>query len=143
MKLSVCILSIVGIASIPAVAVAEDFSVTKARAEAELKEKAGEVATACGAKVQTKVDWSKLTESVASNYSISSYCGNPLDALVDLCAGAASKAYIKKKVKKLTCTFGGVGKRALNVKGGAMTFVLDFDAGNNEEFAKKELIKKL
>ncbi|MEM6730330.1 MAG: hypothetical protein AAF658_02170 [Myxococcota bacterium] len=121
----------------------EDFTVTKARTESELGKTSKEVSTACGAAVKSSVDWTTMTESVVEGYSVSSYCGNPLEALVDLCKGAAAKKFIKKKVKALVCTFGGKDKRDLTVEGGTITFTVDFDSGNNEEYARRELIKKL
>ena len=120
-------------------AVADD-DVNHARQELALKEQAQDVKKACGVEPRTAIDWSTFPADYG-NYSVSGYCSSALDALRRHCEGKAKKRYIQKRLKSVTCKYGGKGKRALRVKKGRVSVDLDFEASNYEAWARKELLR--
>lgn len=125
-------------------AAADDFEVTKAKTEAALVETAVDLKEACGTDVDVSVDWRSFSPKKIGNHSVSSYCGAPLEALTSLCKGGeAAQKYIRSHVKKYTCSYGGEGKRALKTKRGQVYYSVDFEAGNDDAFVRKQLILNL
>jgi hypothetical protein len=96
---------------------------------------------ACGTQVAATVDWKSVSDELIKRYSISSYCGNPLEALQKLCGSPVGKRVISAKVKKFTCQFGPELK--LELKDGAVSFTTQQDAANQEEYATKFFEKSL
>lgn len=96
---------------------------------------------ACGTSVTATIDWKSVSDEVIKRYSVSSYCGNPLEALQKLCESAVGKKIIQAKVKKFSCQFGSELK--LDVKAGAVSFTTQQDAANQEEFATQYFEKNL
>jgi hypothetical protein len=121
-------------------ALADDENLAQAKEDLALKETATELKDKCGVTPKATIDWKSFPKDYG-NYSVSGYCGSGLDAIRRHCDGKAKKALIKKKLKSYTCKFGGKGKRGLTVKKGVVTFTLDFEAGNNDAFARKELLR--
>jgi hypothetical protein len=130
-------------ASIVIAAGAEDAMVTRARNDAEIKKLAAQMNTACGTSIDAKVEWDSFTGSDWENYSVSSFCGAPLKTMSDFCSAAKgnSKAYIKKNLKEVTCSYGGEGKRAIRVENGAIENIVDFTSSNLDEFVHAALLK--
>jgi hypothetical protein len=96
---------------------------------------------ACGTSVTATIDWKSISDEVLKRYSISSYCGNPLEALQKLCESPVGKKVIQAKVKKFSCQFGPELK--LDVNAGAVSFTTQQDAANQEEFATQYFEKTL
>jgi hypothetical protein len=96
---------------------------------------------ACGTKVPATIDWKSVSDELIKQYSISSYCGNPLEALRKLCGSPVGKRVISAKVKTFACQFGPELK--LDVKAGAVSFTTQQDAANQEEFATQYFEKNL
>lgn len=96
---------------------------------------------ACGTSVTATIDWKSISDEVIKQYSISSYCGNPLEALEKLCGSPVGKKIIQAKVKSYACQFGSELK--LDVKAGAVSFTTQQDAANQEEFATEYFKKNL
>jgi hypothetical protein len=96
---------------------------------------------ACGTKVTGTIDWKSVSDEVIKSYSISSYCGGPLEALGRLCGSPVGKRIIGSKVKTFTCQFGSELK--LEVKEGAVSFITQQDAANQEDYAKQFFEKNL
>jgi hypothetical protein len=105
--------------------------------------------TKCGMKLKASIDWNSFKAEVDKsldgkiNTSFYGYCSEPLSSMHGMCDDADSKGAIAKKVKSYTCRFGGKGKRKMDLKGGALTFWIDWDAANNGDFCKDFLGKKL
>jgi hypothetical protein len=95
----------------------------------------------CGTQVVASVDWKSVTDEILKRYSVSSYCGNPLDALRKLCESKVGKRIIQAKVKTFSCQFGPELK--LETKDGAVSFTTQQDAANQEEFATQYFEKNL
>ena len=124
----------------PAALADGEESVEQAREELALQKKAQELQDACGVVPTTSIAW-KSFPSDSGKYSISGYCGAALDDLRQHCDGKSKKKVIQQSLKGLTCTYGGKDKRGLTVAGGHVTFTLDFEAANNDAFARKELLR--
>jgi hypothetical protein len=90
---------------------------------------------ACGTQVAATIDWKSVTDDVIKKYSVSSYCGGPLESLRALCGSPVGKRVISAKVKKFSCQFGPELKLELN--GDAVRFTTQQDASNQEEYATK------
>ncbi|WP_224240690.1 hypothetical protein [Hyalangium gracile] len=96
----------------------------------------------CGSKVMGIIDWKSVSDDVIKKYSISSYCGNPLEALRRLCSDSAvSRKVISAKVKSVACQFGP--EMQLDIKAGAVSFTTQQDAANQEEYATRFFEKNL
>lgn len=125
---------------------AEDEMVARAKSDAEIKRMAAEMNAACGASIGVSIDWDSFANSGDwQEYSIPSFCGAPLEALMDFCGAEKgnSKAYIQKKVGSVTCYYGGEGRRAIQVDDGAIKNAVDFKAANLDEFIHAGLLKDL
>ncbi len=129
----------------PARADEESPKVRRARYETEL-EKSGEAADAvCGTKLTVDIDWTSFdADERWSGYSISSFCGAPLDMLARLCAGPRAKAYVAKNVERFTCRAGKSKEEwRIEKKGKILTWSVPMDASNNDQKAHAELLEKL
>jgi len=125
---------------------AEDEMVARAKSDAEMKTMAAEMNVACGSAIEVSIDWDGFAKSGDwQEYSIPSYCGAPLEALMDFCSAEKgnSKAYIKKKVRNVTCYYGGEGKRGIQVGDGTIKNIVDFKAVNLGDFTRAALLKDL
>ena len=124
---------------------AEDEIVERAQNEANLKKMNDEMNASCESSISVTINWDSFAKADWRDYSVSSYCGAPVETLMDFCAAkkGASKAYIKEKVKSITCLYGGEGKRALNIKSGEISNVVDFKASNLNDFVRATLVEKL
>lgn len=112
-----------------------DQKAERAHAEQGLAEGVKSLNEACGTAVVATVDWDSIPDAVLKQYSISSYCGAPLDALGRLCASAEAKKAIQAQVKAFSCRFGEALK--LEVQAGRVTWTTAKDEANQEDFATK------
>ena len=103
-----------------ALAYAEDEMVERAKNEADMKKIGDEMNVVCESSIRVTIDWDSFAKSDWRDYSVSSYCGAPVETLAEFCAAkkGASKAHIREKIKSITCSYGGEGKRALNIESG-------------------------
>lgn len=123
----------------------EDPMVTKAKNEVEMKKMVAEMNTACGTAIEARIDWDSFSGSDWQGYSVASFCGAPMKTLTDFCSAEKgnSKKYIGANVKAVTCSYGGEGKRAIQVDNGAIDNIVDFTAPNLDEFVHAALLKNL
>ena len=128
-----------------ALAYAEDEMVERAKNEADMKKIGDEMNVACESSIRVTIDWDSFAKSDWRDYSVSSYCGAPVETLAEFCAAkkGASKAHIREKIKSITCSYGGEGKRALNIERGDISNIVDFKAYNLNDFVHAALIEKL
>jgi hypothetical protein len=96
---------------------------------------------ACGTKMTAAIDWKSVSDEVIKRYSVSSYCGNPLEALRRLCETPVGRRIISAKVKKVSCQFGKELK--LDIQDGAVSFTTEQEAANQEELASEFFKKNL
>jgi len=88
----------------------------------------------CDAQIAAKIDWSTIKQDEPGSASPSGFCGEALNAIGSLCGESMAKEAVQKGVKTLVCTMGGA--RAAVLKDGALTYTMDYDAANNEDFIK-------
>lgn len=100
-----------------------------------------DVSKRCEAQIGAKIDWTAITQDEPGSHSPSGFCGSALDAIGSLCGEAMAKAAVQKGVKILVCTMGG--PRAISLKDGTLTYTMDYDAANNEDFIKDFLKEHL
>lgn len=101
---------------------------------------------ACGTQFTWKIDWASFEKGKADihgNSVGSSFCGDGVGALRQLCADALGKKEVTAKVKGIVCKYGGKGKRSISLSGKKVIWTVDFEAGNNLDFAKEWLENKL
>ena len=103
----------------------------------------------CAIALKAAIDWASFKGEMDKaldkkiNYSFYGYCSSPVSNLRGMCDDADAKAEVKKKVKSYTCKFGGKGKRKMTLKGGKLTFWVDWEAANADDFAKEFFGKNL
>ncbi|MGE5200914.1 MAG: hypothetical protein ACM3O6_02505 [Acidobacteriota bacterium] len=95
----------------------------------------------CEATIAAKIDWPAIKQDEPGSSSPSGFCGEALNAIGSLCGQAMAKEAVQKGVKTLVCTMGG--PRAISLKDGALTYTMDYDAANNEDFIKDFLKEHL
>ncbi len=119
--------------------------VERAQTEADLQQVSREMNAACGTSVSVKIDWDSFAKSEWRDYSISSFCGAPAQTLADFCAAGegAVKAYVRETIKRITCAYGGEGRRELLIDNGEIRNVVDFKAYNLNDFVRAALVEKL
>jgi hypothetical protein len=123
----------------------EDESVTRAKYDVEMKNLIAEMNASCGFAIEAKIDWDSFTGSDWQNYDIASFCGAPVKALSNFCNAEKGngKAYIRKTIRSVTCSYGGDNQRALLVEDGMIKNIVDFKAPNLEDFIRAAMIEKL
>jgi hypothetical protein len=115
-----------------------DRQARQAHAEQELAEATQSANKACGTKIVTSVKWNSINDEALSTLSISSYCGEPLSAMTELCESKTAQSYFSSNVGKLICQFGPAMK--LELASGTMTWTTEKDAANAGEYAKRALV---
>lgn len=97
----------------------------------------------CGTTIEVSIDWAKFNkkEQEDGNFSTYGYCGSAPNQVYYLCEDADGKPEVQKKIKKIVCTFGA--KRAIALKGGTLTYTIEWAASNNDDFVKAFLMKNL
>ncbi len=101
--------------------------------------------TACGTSLTADIQFAGFSKAEPEHnaHSVSGFCAAPLTALRTLCADATAKEAIQKDIKKLDCSFGGAGKRAISLKGGTLVYVVDWEAANSDDYVKDFIEKSL
>lgn len=103
----------------------------------------------CSMKLKATIDWKSFQAEVDKKLDgklsrgFGSYCSMVPDNLWSMCTDADGKTSIQKKIKSYDCKFGGKDKRSISLKGGSLTFWVDWDAANNDNYIKGYLGKKL
>jgi hypothetical protein len=104
----------------------------------------------CGAKVKATIDWRSWRKEMNRildgkvKRGIGSYCQLVPDALWSMCNGSKdAKKAIARKIRSYSCKFGGKGKRRIVLRGGTISFWVDWKAANNGYYIKQYLGKKL
>jgi hypothetical protein len=96
----------------------------------------------CGTTIEVTIDWAKFNkkEQEDGNFSTYSYCSSAPGQVASLCDDADGKPEVQKKIKKIVCTF---GKRAITLKGGTLTYTVEWAASNADDYVKTFLMKNL
>lgn len=104
------------------------------------------VKSECGKKIPMSVNWKTISNDFIINYSVSSYCGTPLNNIASYCDfanddkhAAKMKKAILTKVKRIQCQ---VGKKHLGVSlahDGTLTWVTVANIDNQDDFFKYNL----
>lgn len=121
----------------------DDPKVLRAKVEAAVEKSAKKTGEQCGTKLDVMVDFGSFPEEKRKKYSLGSFCGEPVQKLGQLCRGPATSKYVAKAVKAYLCRHAKDGKRKLFVKKGVLTYEVDFEAKNNYQFARRELVRNL
>jgi hypothetical protein len=108
-------------------------------------EQAAPTRRACGtAALAGRFEWSTFNLDDLQRYSAHGYCGAVFSAIRGLCAEPVARAAVTSKVNRVVCRFGGPGQRALSRSAdNVLTFTIDWDAANDEDFAKDWLLDNL
>jgi len=109
----------------------------QAKEDDHLARSVADVTTRCDAPISAKIDWSTTQQDEPGTHSPSGLCGGALDAIGSLCGEPLAKEAIQKGVKALICKMGG--PRALTLQDGTLTYTIDYDAANNDDFIKDYL----
>jgi hypothetical protein len=107
-------------------------------------EEASPTRRACGtAALAASFDWSGFQLDDLQRHSAYGYCGAALSAIRGLCADPTARSTLTTKVNRVVCRFGGAGQRALSLNGNVLTYSIDWDAANSEDFVKDWLLDNL
>jgi len=113
-----------------------------ARHEKQLAETGESFTKQCGYKLPVTVNWASFYDEDVKELSISSYCGDPIEAMARLCEDSAeAKRTITAAIKSFSCTMGPELK--LDIAGTALNWTTSRSGRNMNEFARKNLEKKL
>jgi len=113
----------------------------QAQQEEYLARSVADAGKRCDAQIAAKIDWSTITQDEPGSNSPSGFCGEALDAIGSLCGQTLAKEAVQKGVKTLVCTMGGA--RAITLKDGTLTYTMNYDAANNEDYNKDFLKEHL
>jgi len=86
----------------------------------------------CEAPITAKIDWSTIAQDELGDHSPSGFCGSALDSIGSLCGDKLAKEAIQKGVKTVICKMGG--PRAMTLQAGTLTYTINYDAANNDDF---------
>jgi hypothetical protein len=118
-----------------------DRKAESAQQEKKLDDTIASFAKACGGKPAVTVDWATFSDADIRELSISSYCGDPLDRMRQMCeASNEAKQAIATNVKTYVCTMGKA--MALDLAGTTLTWTTSRAAVNMSDFTRQNLEKK-
>jgi hypothetical protein len=113
-----------------------------ARHETQLAETGADFAKKCAYKLPVTINWASFSDEDVKELSISSYCGEPIDAMARLCEDSAeARRTIAAAIKSFSCTMGPAMQ--LDIAGTALNWTTSRSGRNMGEFARKYLEKKL
>ena len=113
-----------------------------ARHEKQLAETGADFTKKCAYKLPVTINWASFSDDDVKELSISSYCGEPIDAMARLCEDSAeARRTIAAAIKSFSCTMGPEMK--LDVAGTTLNWTTSRSGRNMGEFARKYLEKKL
>ena len=114
-----------------------------ARHEKQLTAETGaDFAKKCGYKLPVTINWASFSDADIKELSITSYCGDAIDAMARLCDDSAeAKRTIAAAIKSFACTMGPEMK--LDLAGSTLNWTTSRSGRNMTEFARKYLEKKL
>jgi hypothetical protein len=108
----------------------------------------------CGTQLAAKIDWTAVPPEFAGKElppqpptsrllksSPAGYCFNVFSALDHVCQTEAGKTAVKQKVQNIVCGFGP--ERTIELKDGVLTFKMNVDTYNNEDFIGEYLLNNL
>lgn len=110
----------------------------------------------CGHALKLRIDWQSFRGELRKkldgklHVSFAGFCGEPIHTMAMLCRDDKdSKVSIAQRIHHYVCRFGGVRRskkkstRAISLRGGTLTFFVDWKAANNSTYVTKYLNKKL
>jgi hypothetical protein len=108
----------------------------------------------CETQLAAKIDWTAVPPEFAgktlpprpggelpSRGRPSGYCFNVFAALESICKTEAGKTAVKQKVRNIVCGFGP--ERTIELKDGVLTFKMNVNTYNNEDFVREYLLNNL
>jgi hypothetical protein len=108
----------------------------------------------CGTHLAAKIDWTAVPPEFAGKElppqpatsrlvksSAAGYCFNVFSALDQVCQTEAGRTAVRQKVQNIVCGFGP--ERTIEVKDGVLTFKMNVDTYNNEDFIREYLLNNL
>lgn len=130
------------------VAVAQSLAEKKIYAEQQsrLEDSVKSTNEKCGTTIAVGFDWKSFNgvDLQDGSHSVYGYCEAPLNMIRRICDDSKEgAAAVKKDIKKYTCAWGGKGKRDIKLAAGTLTYKIDWDSSNDEDYAKAYLEKHL
>jgi hypothetical protein len=123
----------------------------QALATAKLTQRANQK---CEVQLAAKIDWTAVPPEFAGKDlpplpdgklrdrgHASSYCLNVFSALEDVCATEPGKTVVRQKVRSIVCGFGP--ERTIELKDGVLTFKMNVNTYNNDDFIREYLLNNL
>lgn len=117
-------------------AAAQSVARTREAQDKALKDKVDQTNRTCGTEITGKLDWSKIKEKDLESNAPAEYCDGALGAIRAMCGDAAMRERLKA-VKTVSCLVGE--KRAAALDNGTLTFTMEWNASNNDDFVKTYL----
>lgn len=100
----------------------------------QLKEMDAQASANCGSPVKTEVDLKNLDEKLMKEVSISSYCGEVVNQMGNLCSSAPDFKKQAAKFDTVQCSFGADMK--IREQGDRILFTTEREAANQGDFIK-------
>src|ERR1700722_12958792 len=103
----------------------------------------------CGTTITGPIAYASFdaVPDIATKMPVGQACSEAAGGLGNLCNGPpAYKAAIQKGVKKVVCSYGGPGKRAVSLSGGTLSYSVDFPGKydvDGTHFAQEYVAKTL
>jgi hypothetical protein len=108
----------------------------------------------CGTQLAAQIDWTEVPPEFAgkdlpprpdgkapNRGRPSGYCFNVFAALESICKTEAGKTAVKQRVRNIVCGFGP--ERTIELKDGVLTFKMNVNTYNNEDFVREYLLNNL
>jgi len=85
------------------------------------------------------VAWDRIDDETLKKYSVSSYCGRPVEAMVRLCEKFdTAKAFMGENVRKVECQMGG--DRGFSLAGGTLKWADSWEGTNAGDYVRAQLL---
>jgi hypothetical protein len=86
----------------------------------------------CGSGFTVKFDWTGLSPGALKGFSAAGYCDAALEGIRRVCDDEIGKDPVKRKIKSMTCGFGG--ERSISLKDGSLAYTINFNSANDADF---------
>lgn len=118
-----------------------DRKAEEKRVEGQIAETTERAKEKCGVDVSLAVAWDRIDDDELKKWSVSSYCGRPVEAMIRLCEKYdTAKAFVSKKVRKVECRMGS--ERAFSLAKGTLEWSDSWEGSNAADHAREQLLQQ-
>lgn len=112
--------------------------------EQELAALPARLREACGgAEIEIHVDYAGFVGTGFEGHSISGYCGEPAEVLIDWCSRPNVKRYVAENIEEIHCSYQQEEGATISVEDDVVRWSINWNASNHDVKARTGLLANL